>query len=750
MKFVCPNHQNSARHSSYLSNRLAHALLLLSVSTVVGTASSPSWALTEADQAQKETAIQADSEPSTRKHNHDYERIQVTASPLKKSAENSAQPIHVLGEDDLRQAQAASLGETLRHIPGVQASFFGPTASSPIIRGLDGPRVKIVQNGLDAADISRGGPDHAIATETSIAQQIEVFRGPSTLLFGNGASGGVVNIVDARIPRDPVDGLTGFVSGVYNSNTQEKTGAAGLDAGQGDFAFHLDAYQRKSSDLKVPRFTTEALGTQKEIENSFTDDSGFNLGSSYFFDTGFAGISYGRIEREYGLPAHFHDHDHEQDHDHEENEHEHESPVAFFTQDRYQFSSSFMSPFAFFEQVDFNLGYTELTHEEREGHQVETGYELEQTEARLTATHINLAGWKGALGLQYQKQTQVSFGEEAFTPDTDTQMFGTFWLLERQLQKTTFEMGARIERFKLTAQQLGAVNFTPLSISAGLNHEIQTGLAFFTNLSYSERAPQSDELYAQGAHYATQSFELGRAFELIQTNVDTLEIQRAEGKSSLEKVTNLDTGFHYDGQKTHLELNLYYNLIKDFYYQKNLDPSLYTSILLDGNPLELNLPIYHYQQQDAVLYGYELSGHYEFNERWHLGGFTDGTRGYFKGQHGQNKYIPRMPAQRAEIHLAYFQADWDSQIGYTRYLKQNKIAANETPTEAFGLLNFHLNYYPLLNSGAFGGRLQDADLAIYFKAENLNNQLGFVHSSFIKEYAPLPGRNFNLGVRLQF
>ncbi|WP_198677096.1 TonB-dependent receptor [Aliidiomarina iranensis] len=729
---------------------------------------------------------------------HSFERIIVTASPLQRTVLESAQPVHILYGDALRESEAATLGETLRGLPGVQATYYSPTSSSPIIRGLDGPRVKIVQNGLDVGDISRGGPDHAVSTEASTAEQIEVLRGPATLLFGSGASGGVVNVVDNRVPRQPIDGLEGSYGARYNSVSDERSGSFDLNAGQGDFALHLDGFYRKANDTRVPEFHTPDGEHAEKIENSFTDDKGATLGASYFFNDGFAGFSFGRLEREYGIPGHSHgedehgedehgedehEHDHDHDHDHESG-HAHEDGVyADMVQDRFQFISSFNNPFAGFESIDFNVGYTDLTHQEIEDEYVETGFNLEKTELRVIARHNPIAGWRGAIGTQISQQEYSSFGSEAYTPATDTDSAGVFWIAERGFGDITWEVGARIEQVELDSENFNKIDYTPLSASTGMNWRVSDGLKLAASVSYSERAPTANELFANGAHFATRTFEVGGVYNIHHLDGHeeeghddhghddhghddhgddhsdhghgeyAYELEIADFALAKERSMNIDFGMHFEGDRWHLDANLFFNKIHDFIY---LDNKGFASELLDADIFHSDhsehgegeehdhehdfgeLPVYQYAQQSAELYGYELSGRYVFNQNWSLEGFSDYTRAVFTD--GGN--VPRIPAQRFGVSASYNQENWDATLGYTHYFAQNRTADNEESTDSFGLVNLHFNYYP----GYFAGQ----DVAVYLKAENLTNELGYAHSSFIRNYAPLPGRGFGFGIRASF
>lgn len=695
---------------------------------------------------------------------HEYlERIVITASPLDRTAIESAQPIYVLSGDYLREVQAATLGETLRGLPGVQSTYYSPTSSSPVIRGLDGPRVRILQNGLDVGDVSRGGPDHAVSTETSTAEQIEVLRGPSTLLYGSGASGGIVNVVDNRIPKTQVDGIEGQVSAGVASAGNERNISASLRQGNDNFAFHVDGFKRDADDYRVPEFVTPDGERTTSINNSFTDDIGGTVGASYIGERGFIGASYGRIERDYGIPGHSHDHHEHDDHDHEE----HGDVFARMVQDRYQILGQLDNPINGINRVNLNFGYTELSHEEIEASQVESAFGVEQTELRLSASHQPIAGWSGAFGIQLKREDYFSYGVEAYTPDTQTDLAGVFWLTERSTGDMTFELGARAEHVELATEGLAGIDYTPLSASAGVNYRLSDELNMTANLSYSERAPQAGELFSNGAHFATRTFDIGGIYEIHEPHGDHgdghahehgegYHLAFADSELSKERSANIDLGIHYDGTRWHFDTNLFYNRINDFIYTRNtgiLSSQLDAELGLghdhdhghEGHGHEhdhshdaTGLTVYQYTQADAELYGYEMSGHYLLNDEWRFGAFADYTR--VKLRSGGN--VPRIPAQRTGVDVTYTQPTWDAKLSYTQYWAQNDVAENEAPTDAFGILSAYLNFYPQTM-----GR---HDIAFYLKAENLTNRLGYVHNSFIRDYAPLPGTNVGAGVRISF
>ncbi|MGB0987386.1 MAG: TonB-dependent receptor plug domain-containing protein, partial [Pseudoalteromonas spongiae] len=287
------------------------------------------------------------------------EAITVYASALHKSNLDMTSPVTVLSGEELKDKSSNTLGETLNKLPGVSQTYFGPVSSSPVIRGLDGPRVRVMQNGLESSDASRVGPDHANTNETLSAEQIEVLRGPATLLYGSGAIGGVVNVVDGRIPTTNYESLEGAVEYKHDTVNEGNTTAFVLNGGDNGFNFHLDGLKRKTEDTEVPKFEAHHEDHEEQhegedhadehdeevlnsVENSFIDTTAFNLGTSYVNEHLVVGVSYGKLESDYGIPGHshaHHDHDHEheeeEDHGHEDEHEEHGDVFARLTQDRY-------------------------------------------------------------------------------------------------------------------------------------------------------------------------------------------------------------------------------------------------------------------------------------------------------------------------------------------------------------------------------------------------------------------------------
>lgn len=737
------------------------------------------------------------------------ETIVVYSSALHKNSMEMTSPVSVLSGDELKNRAKPTLGETLKGQPGINASYFGPVSSSPIIRGLGGPRVKITQNGLDSSDASRVGPDHANSNDSLAAQQIEVLRGPATLLYGSGAIGGVVNVVDNRIPTDVIDAPQGAAEYSHDTNSNSNTFAVLLETGNEGFNFHFDGVKRKGGDYETPNFPLphdehedehaheehdhdaehgheeeheeHDLEYANKVDNTFIDSEQFNIGTSYVGDHLTLGVSYGRIDTDYGIPAHSHiGHDHGHDeHDHDEHSHDedmhhhdehadeeahdHEDAVfARVKQDRWQALANYAVHSEWLESVTARLGYTDYEHAEIEGGAIGTVFSNETTELRLTAEH-RLGEWHGTLGYHYADSDYAADGAEAFTPATNTKTHAFYILEERQYGDFLLELGARVEDYRLSSHagdheehddhgdehdhdhghqdhsiDAGFVAYeldmTNLSLSVGGVYTLDEGQNLAVSLSRSERAPLTAELLSNGLHIATSTYELGLGYELEGDHLH-FEPQHIEQ----ETANNLDISFRKFSGDFGYTVNVFYNDIENFYYQAATD-----YIFSPEHGLELAdhehadaLSVFKFESSDAKLYGLEFDAHYKINDYARVKVFGDSLRAKLDN----DEYLPRIPSNKLGVDYQHRYNNLTANFSVTHYLEQDNIASYESKTESYTLVDMTVNYdFELLGN----------DMVGYINLENLTDELGFVHSSFIKEQAPLPGRNVKLGFRGYF
>jgi len=694
------------------------------------------------------------------------EVIDVHATPMHLSVMESATPVSVLSGETLRRQQAATLGDTLEKLPGVQSNFHGNVASTPIIRGLSGPRVLITQNGLDVSDVSRVGPDHAVASEASTAKQIEVLRGPATLFFGSGAIGGVVNVVDQRVPTS-TETRGEFVLETQTVNDQ-KLGTFNVTTGVDNIAFYADGFYRDSNDYETPVAPDiDDPDGAHVVENSNEESSGFTLGTSYLFDQGYVGVAVERFEREYGVPGHSHGGD--------------TSVFADLEQTKYQLLGEYNFTNDFLQSVHFRAGYTDYEHAEVEGGLVGTTFSNETEELRVDLLHKPMAGWRGGISLHYKGSDVFAQGEEAFTPPSEMEMFAVALMEERHFGDFLVQLGARAESVTLDASSVllpeldahehddehdhdehahdehehegsefvrqFAVDqeITPISLSAGVVYTINESYNVGVSLSRSERAPSASELLSFGPHIGTRTYEIGALFDLSEEG----EFVLSQTAIDLETANNIDLTFRKTQGDVGFVFNAFYNQVDNYYFQE--ETGLFAESGHDhahdeeGHDEEEHsedehsdeLPVYLFGSADAVLHGFELQVAWQTTDNLKLDFFAD----YVKARLKDGGALPRTSPMRVGSHVAYTLDNFRADLDITYFAKQDDISTFETETDGYTLVDASITYDIPLG---------DIDLSVYLSGENLTDEEARVHTSFLKDIAPRPGRNFAFGVRGYF
>lgn len=645
----------------------------------------------------------------------DLDQIVVTALPLTKRLEDVAQPTQVLAGDELRQRIEASIGETLARLPGTNSSYFGPAASRPVIRGLGGERLQVLEDGLGSLDVSALSPDHAVTVESLLAEQVEVLRGPATLLYGNGTVGGVVNVVTSRIPAVARDeAWQGAAELRGNSALGERAGSARIDATLGDFGLHLDGFTRDTDDVEIDgyawsdairaQFAGEGLPvdeTQGRVPNSATDSQGGGVGGSWLLDNGFAGAGYSRYESNYGVPGPA------------------EEPGGAgvridMEQDRYDFAGEFAGVLPGFATLRMRATVNDYLHRELEaGGEVGTTFDQRALEARVSADHAPVAGWNGALGLQYRDTELDATGEEAFVPPSDTRNVGLFLFEERPAGNLTWQVGLRLENQEIDVAG-GLPDYDDMSVnaSAGLVWDFAAAYSLALNVTRAERHPAATELYADGPHLAVRRFEVGNPGLDPETALTAdVTVRRTAG----------DLRF---------ALTAFANRFSDFIYAANT------------GAIEEELPVYEYRQQDADFVGFEGELGFPLGEV--AGGglsgrlLADYVRGRFRDGAGD---VPLLPPLRFGGELAWERDRLAATLSVLRYDGQDEVAANELPTDGFTDLGVDVSYrFPLA-----GGRL-----FAFVRGTNLLDEEARRSTSPLKEFAPLPGIGVTAGARVEF
>ncbi len=629
----------------------------------------------------------------------------ITARPVGlQSIEHIAQPITVLRNEELTEKQSSTIGETLSNIPGVTTNRFSPLASRPIIRGLGGSRVQLLENGLSSMDASTISVDHAVTIDPVHAEQIEIFRGPSTLLYGSEASSGLVNVVTNRIPEYMPDSFNANTHSSINTNSVEKLISFKAEGGHEKLAFHLDGTNRDAKNYSAKK---------GQVFNSFYDSKNINLGTSFIDDWGFMGISYGRFDSTHGVPLNPDDPT--------------ELPFIETEQNRTTVSGQINNPFNGIRSINIQLGYNDYQHTEFEDSVTPgTVFNNEQLDGRIELQHKNIGMFKGVIGTQLGYRDVSAVGDEAFLPKTHTETFAIFILEETDITDALhFEIGGRYEHQKNDPDNTTEVSNDMFSISSGIHWHVLESTAIGLNIGRSERAPAAEELFANGPHVATGTFEIG------QPNLD------------IEIANSIDLSLAQEDGFLQWNLSLFVNYIEDFIFLQGLDRNNdgFIDRVDDSGTAPGEFKLVQFQQDNVVFYGLEVASNFNLYTgnygQLDVNLFGD----YVRAERSNGDNLPRISPAKIGSGLSYKYNEFSAKLDITTILAQNDNAALETDTGGYSVLNLNMNY------DVFTGKRK---LNLFAKATNLLDEDGRLHTSFIKDRAPIMGRALMVGFQAGF
>lgn len=672
----------------------------------------------------------------------------IVTSTLHRSRADTALPVNILSGEELREKVAATLGETLQDQVGVTVASFSAGVGSPVIRGQGGNRVQVLQGGIGNIDASAISADHANSLEPALAERIEVIRGPATLLYGNGAIGGVVNVIDNRIPRSMPPAITGIVETRNNSVSDQQVSVGRLEGGAGNIAWHLDGVYRESNDVEIPGFAInsrsidvtdgeeleELFEGRGRIANSNTRASVQTAGASWIFDEGYIGFSLNRLENEYGIPGHDHGHEgeHEEEHDEEhEGEEDHDEygeqdgVRIVMEQDRADIEME-LPLGGWFEELHGRMSTVDYQHAEVEpSGEIGTLFEQDGTEGRFV---LHLGGTdrrEGVLGVHFSHRDFSAIGEEAFIPSTDIDSLALFTLHSIDSGDFTYEFGLRGERQSLS-QNRGACESENTSFSGSSSaiwhFSEQSNLLF--SIAHSQRSASVEELFS---NIDTACGELPSDMLIEHAATQRLEVGMPDAE--VEKSTNFEFGYLKHMGEVTAELNLYYNDISDYIF------------LADTGVFRDEVEISRYQQRDALFYGMEAQANFPLRRSGdHLTELTlfgDYVRAEFDSQGN----VPRIPPLSVGFELRHSHVNWQTKLRWTEIQHQSDTAFNESRTDGYRLLNYYADYHLPFDS---------SEVLFFVKANNLLDEEIRHHVSLLKDLAPAPGRSLEVGLRLEF
>ena len=679
----------------------------------------------------------------------ELEALTIESSPLGTKTTDVTQAWSVLTGDELDKSKASTIAETLSETPGVSQTQFGPTANRPVIRGMDKFRIRVLQNGTDSFDVSAQSEDHAIPIDPFLVDRIEVLRGSSALLYGGSAIGGVVNVIDRSIPTSPYSSPGASLRSSYNSVNEGWTYGATAFGSSDKLSFQINGFKRDYNEYDAPAFYTEdhhnplaaPEGPFNTVENSHSVSSSVGFGGSYMLDSGYAGFSFSNYQNDYGVPG----------------EHAENDTLIEMESDRFEFRTEIeISDSDWLTGIELSLGYGDYQHSEsgweeeagpdnvmgtaddEEEYHTHATYIREGIEGRVAFAH-EIGDFSGVIGVQALLDLYKIVGEESIfagasgsnpaISSEESSKIALYLIEEYSLNDvTSLNFGARWESYDRNYKGTDDREDSIFSASGGVSHDLSELWNISGNLNYSERAPDTAELYSDGAHHATESYEIGNA---------DLDTESAVGvEIILRKTVGKVTG----------QLSAFHTKFDDYIFLEE------TGIERDpeGNTPpgagEEELPEKVYEAIEAEFQGIEVEVDWLAMENpgWDLllSAYGDLIRGKNTTEGGN---LARIPATRLGLGFEVQKEKLDFGMRLTRSLKQDKVAEHgghsEDPTDAFSTLNAY---------ASFDVNFGDAVGEVFVKGSNLTDELGYNHASVLKQFAPNPGRSVEVGLKFDF
>lgn len=682
----------------------------------------------------------------------------IITAPVARSERDVLQGTSVLTGEALTRDLRPTIGETLAKLPGVSATSFGPSASRPVLRGFQGERIRVLTDGIGSIDVSNTSVDHAVVIDPLLAERVEVLRGPSALLFGSSAVGGVVNVVDTRIPRTrPENGyrLSGIAT--YGSAANERSGEVAGDVAVGKYlVLHADGSYLKTDNMRIGGYALSpaaraaalsqvglpqepGIGEDGEVEepidfaataaikdklpNSFSETWTAGVGASIITDTGQLGVSYSHYDSFYGIPIRYAT----------EIGQEQEAPRLDLVQDRVDLRGEVQTGGGFLDSIRFRAGHATYRHYElEENGEIGTAFYNNGLEGRLELVQARKGAWSGASGVQYFNRQFNVVGEEAFLPRNETNQTGLFTLQQFDFGALKAEAGARYEWTDLTAANdedarffAGKRSFGAFSGSLGASYGLSNDVRFGLNGSYTERAPSGEELFANGGHAGTQAYELG------------------DPNFRLERGWGLEATFHAHSASVNFDASAYYNWFSNYIFENQVASSVCAAAALQYGAAdrEVDLPCFQYQQADARYYGVEADlsatvatlGTTKIN--------ADLLGDYVHANIVDIGPVPRIPAPRVLGGLEAQADRFTARAEVEHVFPQNRTADFETRTDDYTMVNASVALSPW-------GR--DSKMQLVLSANDIFDVTARRAASFLKDFAPLAGRDLRATVRFGF
>ncbi|NOV30319.1 TonB-dependent receptor [Methylomonas sp. BW4-1] len=647
----------------------------------------------------------------------------IVTAPLQDKKSDSPVPVTVLSDDDLRMKTGHSIGDTLKNELGISSQSFGPGVGTPVIRGQAGPRVRVLSNGIGSNDVSAISPDHATSVEPLLAERIEVLRGPATLLYGSGAMGGVVNVIDNRIPGRQFDKLVGAaLEQRFDSTSDETSTTMKVEGGKDNIAYHLDGFYRHRNNLDIGgsgidtakvAITDPSLAIVDNpkgyLNNTGAEAISGSAGLSWIGAPGFAGVSINNLNNNYAIAP-----DGTGD----------ETVSIAMRQTKYDFKSELNNPFRFAKSLRTRLGYTDYQHTEIANGEPGAYYTNQSYEGRMEMAHQDLGPLRGVVGFQAQASDFNAIEKltgDSIVPRSDISSYGVFAVESFDIGAVTYQLGTRVEQTDIRPDGFANLSYTPVSASASAVWKLDNRNSLNLAVTRSSRAPQVQELLSDGYHDATRSYDRGDLGLREETSY------------------NLDLGYRFKTDWLRAEFDLFHNWASDYIFQQRSGEF----VDQDGNPCVADcVPLVTSGQHDAIFKGYEAKLIMPMMENQvgllEMTLFSDYTRGEFLN----GSDVPRMPPLRYGLQLDFNRDKLSTYLRFTRAESQPHAGDFETSTAGYFLLNVGANYQVQA--------YKDAKLMVFAKGNNLLDQNIRNSTSYLRNFAPEAGRGAEVGFRVSY
>ena len=664
----------------------------------------------------------------------------VTANPLGVSSDEFIVPISVLNGHELDIKRNNSFAETLDGTPGVSFSNWGPTIGRPVIRGMSADRIRIMQNGINSLDVSSFSSDHAVAIDPLVIEQIDIIRGPATVLYGGGTVGGVVNAIDHRIPRQKITGATGRAVTRFGGANSERSSAVVGDVGFGNFVIHLDAYTRKTGNLSIPGYSVSGklarsdseisrnqYGKKGQLRNSGSDIDGGAVGASYFFEKGYVGMSYAKHESETGNPL---------------------TATGFFDLEtnRWDLHSEFHDLDGFFNHFKFKMAHTDYKHDEHhEPGEIENTFKNRGLDGTLELGHHAIAGMSGVVGLHFENS---SFKQPngVLLPNANTDSQSVYVYEELPINEHKLTLGFRrgnhdVKRNSFTGDGGCSISYTDLvdcaasggseddqsfgetektfqtnNAAIGGVYKINQNWSLNSNVAHSERAAAFFELFSYGAHHATAQVHKGNE------NLNT------------ELSNTIDFQIKWKNNGHAFSVGPYYTKFNRFIGIFNTGNELYH--LHEGEDEAEGMSVFQYRSVGATFKGLEFDGNYQINDQFDFSYKGD----YVHAEQDNGDDLPRISPLRLGAGIAYEKNNFYARLDILRAFAQDNIATHELKTDAYTNVTAYASYQLPV----------EYNLQLFLKGHNLLDQEIRDHSSFMKDKFSRAGRSVLFGLQGEF